>query len=228
MSSGNDSPWGRFAFGAILLTVGTIFWLDRIGRLDAGDFRPWWPLALILIGLTHLPQKRFAAGAIWIFIGTVFLMRTLGFTHFSPLRLLGLWPLLISAAGVTLILQVLRPATRAANGFRATAVMAGTERSFGSQQFYGGQAVAVMAGIEIDLSSAKPGETEACIDVLAIWGGVNIRVPDGWLVVNRVTELLGGYEDKTVRPADPNAPRLVIRGSVIMGGVEVKNGGRTR
>ena len=227
MSSGNESPWGRFATGAILLAVGTIFWLDRIGRIEAGDFKPWWPLALILVGLAHLPQKRFAAGAIWIFIGSIFLMRTLGLSDISPLRLLGLWPLLITAGGVTLILQVLRPATRAPNRFRATAVMGGTERSVGSQEFTGGEAVAVMAGIEIDLTSAKAHQGEAYIDVLAFWGGVGIRVPPGWLVVNRVTELLGGYEDKTVRPTDSNAPRLVIRGSVIMGGVEVRNGVRT-
>jgi len=34
--------------------------------------------------------------------------------------------------------------------------------------------------------------------------------------------LLGGFDDKTVAPADPSK-RLVVRGYAIMGGVEVKN-----
>lgn len=223
MRSGNDSPWGRFAFGAILLTVGTVFWLDRIGRLEARQWIPWWPLALIVMGLAHVPQRRWGAAAVWISIGVIFLMPVLGLAHFGPWRILGLWPLLISAGGVTLILQALRPSVPAANRFHAIAVMGGNVRAIGSQEFYGGEAVAVMGGVDIDLTAARLHQGEAVIDVLAFWGGVGIRVPAGWKVVNRIAEILGGYDDKTVAPTDPNAPRLVIRGSVIMGGIEVKN-----
>ena len=43
-----------------------------------------------------------------------------------------------------------------------------------------------------------------------------------WWVVGRVAPILGGYEDKTAGAPD-GAPRLVIRGSAIMGGIEVRN-----
>jgi hypothetical protein len=37
--------------------------------------------------------------------------------------------------------------------------------------------------------------------------------------------LLGGYEDQTRPVSDENAPRLILRGSVTMSGVEVKTWG---
>ena len=58
--------------------------------------------------------------------------------------------------------------------------------------------------------------------MLAFWGGIGVTVPRQWSVVNRVTPILGGYEDRTSSAPD-GAPRLIIRGSAIMGGIEVRN-----
>jgi hypothetical protein len=52
---------------------------------------------------------------------------------------------------------------------------------------------------------------------------VELQVPENWSVDLRITPLLGGVEDKTRPVTDPAAPRLVLRGTVMMGGVEVKN-----
>src|SRR5262249_32954025 len=75
-------------------------------------------------------------------------------------------------------------------------------------------------GCELDFSSATI-DGEAALDVLAFWGGIGIKVPRGWQVVWRVTALLGGYEDKTTA-APAGAPRLIIRGTAIMGGIDVR------
>ena len=78
-----------------------------------------------------------------------------------------------------------------------------------------------MAGCEIEFTPTKtPQEIE--VDALVMWGGAEIRVPIGWRVVSSVTPILGGYDDKTAAPAG-NATTLVIRGAVIMGGIDVKN-----
>jgi hypothetical protein len=52
---------------------------------------------------------------------------------------------------------------------------------------------------------------------------VEIVVPSGWRVEGKVAAILGGYEDATT-PAPDTAPRVIVRGSAIMGGVEVRNG----
>ncbi len=120
--------------------------------------------------------------------------------------------------------QALRPTGKDLSrerAFRSIAVMAGNERHVATEGFTGGEAIAVMGGCEIDLtaSALAPG---AVIDVLAFWGGIDIRVPRGWQIENRVLPLLGGLTDNTAG-APEGAPRLTLRGSAIMGAVEVKN-----
>jgi hypothetical protein len=213
--------WMRLAWGLVLLTVGVLFWLDRIDYLNARDYIHYWPIAVIVIGLAHLPQRRWFGAAVWTGVGVLFLLRELGVSTFAYWKLIGLWPLLITFAGVTLIRQALRrrpPGTM----FSATAVMAGNILHVGSQEFAGADLVAVMGGCDVDLSSVKAPRGDIEIYALAFWGGIEIRVPRGWRVENRVAEILGGFEDKTVPSAD-NAPRLIVRGSAIMGGIEVKH-----
>jgi len=196
-----------------------IFWLDQIGRINARDLLIWWPLGAIAMGIGHLFDRRWVGAAIWFLIGTYFLLPALGVGHVQFWRIVGLWPLLISVGGVTLVMQALQRSPT--DSFHVIAVMAGNNPHIGSQRFSRGEAVAVMGGCEIDLSSAKIVD-EAVIDVLAFWGGIEIRVPRGWQVVAHVAPILGGYEDKT-EPAPANAPRLVVRGSAIMGGIEVRH-----
>jgi hypothetical protein len=215
----------RLVAGASILAVGVIVWLDHLGRVDARDYLQWWPLVLMAFGIAHLSERRFLAAGIMIVLGILFLPHVPFFLHLRVSAILGLWPLLISVGGMTLVMQALRPAakdTARAGTFRAIAVMGGGGRTIASDPFVGGDAVAVMGGCEIDLSSATIAG-EAVIDVLAFWGGLEIKVPHGWKIVNRMAVILGALVNKTSPATDANAPRLVIRGSVIMGGIEVRH-----
>jgi predicted membrane protein len=105
----------------------------------------------------------------------------------------------------------------------ATAVLGGVKRLNNSQDFRGGDATAIMGGCEIDLRAASiTVPHEPVLEVFAMWGGIQIRVPPDWTVVSRVDPILGGFEDKTAQPKD-ESKRFVVRGTVVMGGVEVKN-----
>ena len=209
----------RVVFGLLVLGAGVIFWLDQMGRVDAHDYLMWWPLGAIAMGVGHLFDRRWIGAAMWFLIGMYFLLPVFGYGHMQFWRIIGIWPLLISVAGVTLVMQALERTP--ADSFHVIAVMAGNSPHVGSQSFRRGEAVAVMGGCEIDLSAAKIVE-EATIHVLAFWGGIEIRVPRGWHVVGNVAPILGGYEDKT-DSAPENAPRLIVRGAAIMGGIEVRH-----
>ena len=110
--------------------------------------------------------------------------------------------------------------------FSGLAIMGGVARRSNSQAFQGADLTAIMGGCEIDLRQASiaPG-TEAVIDVFALWGGIEIKVPEDWTVVIRAIPLMGGVEDKTRLLQPPPTPekRLVISGVVVMGGIVVKN-----
>jgi len=104
------------------------------------------------------------------------------------------------------------------------AVFGGSRRRVDSQDFKGGEAFAMFGGVELDLRSATIVQDEVVIDASALFGGVDIQVPETWSVSVEGHGVFGGYEDKTVHAMPENArPRVVITGSAVFGGVVVKN-----
>ncbi len=81
---------------------------------------------------------------------------------------------------------------------------------------------AVMGGCDVDLRDAIPSSDPIAIQVFAMWGGIDIRVPPGWVVENEAWPILGGVVDNTHASALP-AHRVILRGMAFMGGVEIKN-----
>jgi predicted membrane protein len=105
--------------------------------------------------------------------------------------------------------------------FNETAVLGGVEKLNNSQTFRHGEVSAIMGGVNLDLREATMERSEATINVTAVMGGVDVRVPTNWTVVNHVTPVMGGVEDHT-RTGD-GEKRLIIEGTVLMGGLTIKN-----
>jgi hypothetical protein len=84
------------------------------------------------------------------------------------------------------------------------------------------EAAAVMGGCDLDLRDAVPSADPLVIQVFAMWGGIEVRVPPGWLIQNESWPILGGIVDNTAPPAVPTH-RVILRGNAFMGGVEIKN-----
>ncbi|MGI5504634.1 DUF1707 SHOCT-like domain-containing protein [Lentzea sp. CA-135723] len=84
-------------------------------------------------------------------------------------------------------------------------------------------AVAIMGGIDIDLTHANFAEAEVTISCFAFWGGIEIRVPDDINVKVDGFGFMGAFEQNmAARRHIPGAPTVRITGLAIMGGVEVK------
>jgi predicted membrane protein len=104
----------------------------------------------------------------------------------------------------------------------AMAVMGGVSRGINSSNFRGGDLLAIMGGCEIDLRKAAI-HGEAVIDIFVMWGGIEIRVPEDWTVITKVFPLMAGVEDTTRPPQGATAHRLILRGTAVMSGIEIKN-----
>jgi hypothetical protein len=111
---------------------------------------------------------------------------------------------------------------RDASNFDSTAILSGIKRDNNSSTFHGGKASAVMGAVDLDLRNATMEGNEATLEVSSIMGGIDIRVPRTWTVVNHVTPILGGIDDHT-HPIDGDTKRLIIEGTVVMGGLDIKN-----
>jgi predicted membrane protein len=103
-------------------------------------------------------------------------------------------------------------------------LLSSSKRRWGKSVFRGAETTAFMGGCELDLRDALMSSGElAVVDVFVIMGGVNIFVPPNWTVSQEVVPLLGGVHDKTRSVPSNPAQHLLVRGTVVMGGVEISN-----
>ncbi len=218
----------RLIIGLGILALGLLWTLDNLDVLESERLTDWWPLIVIGAGLARLfdPRAGKIGTAVIIFIGALLLGDTLDLFNVDPGDFI---PLAIAALGAKLVWDALgrRERPRGINDqgsdMSTVAIMAAVKRQSTSSAFRGADASAIMGGVEIDLRNAKIADGEqAVIDAFALWGGVEIKVPENWRVDGRVFPLLGGFEDKTTNRSD-TGPVLVVRGAAVMGGVEVKN-----
>jgi predicted membrane protein len=221
--------------GLIVIALGVIYTLDNLGIIYADNFTRFWPILIVLYGLSRIiqceavPQKLW--GAFWVLVGGLWLLDRLNIIYFSIWEL---WPLILVVLGASLIWGRGRGHSRVIIGLgsvagdsnstiNALAFMGGFKRSNDSQDFRGGEATAIMSGCEIDLRKASIKEGEAVLDLTAIMGGIEIWVPEDWKVTLRGIPLLGGFEDKTHPTGLESNKNLIVKGYAIMGGVEIKN-----
>lgn len=110
------------------------------------------------------------------------------------------------------------------NRLSRAVTLSGAQIRVDSQAWQGGELTATFAGVELDLRNAKLAEQGATLEVRAVMGGIEIRVPDNWLVSCDVHPMLGGVDNDTRVPkGDPNPPALHIVGSLTLGGLNVRS-----
>jgi hypothetical protein len=223
---------GRMVWGLVVLTLGVLWTLDNLGLIDASLVVQWWPLVPLAWGLLLVSgingRRKTRAGWIWTAVGVFSLLRPLGL---SRAGLFDFWPLILVGIGGSLVYRAWKGAP--SSGVRAdgpridvSAILAGTQRKVVTDRFASADVNAVLAATTLDLRPAKLVDGRGEVDVYAMWGGIDLLVPREWRVVSEVTPILGVFQDTTAVPEEANAPTLLIRGSVVMGGIEVRNDDR--
>jgi hypothetical protein len=89
-----------------------------------------------------------------------------------------------------------------------------------AEAFRGGSMLSWFGGIAVDLREATL-VPEAHLSVHSLLGGIAIRVPPGWRVESKVKAIGGGVALGVPEPEDEAAPRLVLDGFTLLGGVAV-------
>lgn len=224
----------RLVFGLLVMALGVLFLGANLGYFSAREaFRIFWPAALVVLGLVVLFEPRTRSGRRLLGLGSIVAGGWI-YAYQEEWIDVDFWdlavPLGLVLLGLSLIWRSLRGARsrRAASAapaeeVRSFALLSGNDVRSTSTSFRGADLGAFMGGVNLDLTQAgiADGE-EAEIDVFAMWGGIEIRVPREWTVVSKVMPVMGAFEDKS-EPLAGAARRLIVRGFVVMGGVEVKN-----
>jgi hypothetical protein len=225
----------RLIPGLIVAGVGVLFLLDNLNVLPLFNWWRLWPLILIVIGVSKLAEgdgmRGLRRGLPLVVIGGIFLGINLGLIpgevwHFWPVLLIGLGLIMLfDRDGLRFIPAFhVRPGGEFAKA-DAIAIFGGFKRQVSTEDFRGASYVAVFGGGQVDLRRAHIQGESALIEVSAIFGGFELRVPPNWIVVNEVAGIFGGTSDETLMPLPeaPNVKRLTVRGSAVFGGIEIKN-----
>ncbi len=104
-------------------------------------------------------------------------------------------------------------------------VFSGSKKVILSKNFRGGEIVNVFGGCEVDLTQADIANS-AELEVTSIFGGATLIVPSNWAVrTDSTVTIFGGIGDKRRIMPSPDTPAktLVLRGTMIFGGMEIKS-----
>jgi predicted membrane protein len=230
--SHHQGQQGRIFWGLILIILGALFLMDRIGGFDFGYMiSTYWPVIFIIVGFSILVSSGFrhpGAGFFFIVFGVFFLLAELDVLEYGAWHYI--WPCLIILAGFWLLARpaLLRRSSEKfpeikENDIDLSCVFSGMKRRVESQNFRGGRVMALLGGLELDFTAAGLEGGKATIEATAVLGGVDITVPKEWKVVIEGAPVLGAIEDKrrNVPQAEAKAT-LFIKGTAILGGVEIK------
>ncbi len=225
--------------GALIVAIGLVILLDNLGIVRVYDIWRYWPVILIGFGVSKVLESRHPGGQVWgglmVLVGVAFLLDNLHILVFDFDVSQLIWPLAIIGFGVFMLLRAMDrkralegvpTAASADSSLGSWAIFSSVKRKVDSQDFKGCEATAVFGEVKIDLRKAGIAGDRAVIDVNALFGGVDIRVPENWRVEMKGAGIFGAFEDKTVPPnTDPGVktPQLIITGTAVFGAAKVDN-----
>ena len=222
-------PSSQLLTGDIVVLIGILLLQSTTGVADVGAIWRWIPSLFVLLGLWALVRSGFRNVT-----GPVILIVVAGTIQLLALDLITgdfvaqWWPLIVIAFGLALLLghwrRQRRAPSTARNDFDLFGVFGGNNQRLTSDAFEGGAATALFGGVEVDLRAVAVADPPAVVSVMALFGGVELHVPEDWSVSFDVLPVFGAAEDERPRFADvePKAtPDLVVTGFAAFGGISV-------
>jgi len=244
MSNHRRISTGTF-FGLLLIVVGICWVLQNTEIIDF-HIRVWWPLILIVLGLLHLFHHRriFDFGS-WLLIGLGVIFLLTGNDIVDKHEIWKYWPILLVLLGISIVFnrgKCIRskcycksdlkmdtgreedePVTSDDDRIDESTTFGTISKRITTKSFKGGAISVVLGAARLDLRSAQLAEEGAVLDISTVLGGVEMRIPDSWVVQTRSRAVLGGVDAKYSNTEDNTGKRLIINASSVLGGVEIKN-----
>ncbi len=220
----------RILWGVVLIVAGGLFALNalNITNIDL-FFDGWWTLFIIVPCAVGLFTEREKTGnIIGLAVGVFLLLCCQDILSFSIL-----WKLLVPAVIVVIGLkmvfsglfgnkanEMLQKLKESGNKPQVScATFSGCDLNYDGEVFEGAELTAVFGAVKCDLRNAII-DKDCAIQVSAIFGGVDIFVPDHINVKVNSTSIFGGISNRT--SAQKDAPTVYVSGTCMFGGVEIK------
>lgn len=236
---------GRVLFGLLLIVLGIGYLLQVFRVID--DFTAllyaWWPLLIIIIGVNWLAKR--PRNPWWPLLVTavgVLILLSLRIDDFA----LYFWPIAGAVALLVIGMRLLLPhRPRSMPSTPPPAHRTGSHAmeltsedqvrysvSFNSLEvrntaktFHGGTVDVNFGSMKLDLRGAQLSPEGGLLELRASFGGIEVFVPDDWVLVIQADPAFGACECRAKNPksGEPGTPILTIWCFASFGGVVVDN-----
>lgn len=231
---------GRAMVGIVVLAAGFALVLRSMGLYShfIGTYIFKWQMILMVLGImSFITHANKGPGLIFFSIGLIFYLRI--FFDFNLNVVFGQ----VVAGAILLILGfaiifMRRPEKKGHNHFgnyeeyvekgdeiNEVSILSGGDRSVISDHFKGGRIIAFFGGTNLNLKGCTLAPGKNYLDVIAIFGGMKLIVPEDWNVRIQTIAIFGGFSDKRYYSENDNIGTenvLIIKGIVLFGGGEIK------
>jgi hypothetical protein len=215
---------GAVQAGLALIAVGALLLADNLGWLDAGALlRDWWPVLVILAGISWLVTGSRWIGSTAILIGLLLLANLHGLIDADIGNLI--FPSLLVLLGVTLLNASAK--VRTARGADGAPLHFATIRSGGGDRGWDPgdlAATAVFGDARLVVSDGGPDHEldRVTVTALSVFGDVRVEVPAGWRVEDHTTAVFGDVKVPRDQPTYAEAPVVELHGLVLFGDAKVR------
>lgn len=220
----------RILWGIVLIFIGVIWGLNRTGVADINIFFDgWWTLFIIAPSIISLFESgsNKTSSIIFLVIGILLLLASQGVFEFEIL-----WEILLPAIVILIGLSLIfghkvdfnvKEKTKCLDSKDTESIFA----AFGEQnvsksgeKFEKANLNAIFGAVKLDLREAKL-EKETVIGAWAIFGGIEILVPEDCIVKVKATPVFGGVSNERKNNEDAKKT-IYIEAYAIFGGLDIK------
>lgn len=222
--------------GLILIAIGVIIGLNTLNITDINIFFDgWWTLFIIIPSIISLLRfKSIVSSLIWLAIGVVLLLCCQEVLSFD-LAVELLLPIILIAMGLSFIFKNLignkvSEKIKEINSTNNTSedycsTFSSQNINLESKNFEGTTLNAVFGGIKLDVSNAII-EKDVVINASAVFGGIDIIVPEGMNIVVKSNSIFGGVDDKRKKSKSEKENKdgvtIYVNATCLFGGVDIK------
>lgn len=223
---------GNILWGLVLIIIGLILAGNAFGITNINIFfKGWWTLFIIIPCFIGLFKEREKTGnLIGVLIGILLLLCCQNVLSFDMIWKL-LLPIILVCVGLSFIfkdvfnkkinneIKKLNENMKNENEYCAT--FSGQTAIFDGEEFRGTTLTAVFGGVKCDLRRAIINENQI-VNCSAIFGGIDIYVPEDVKVKIKSNSIFGGVSDNKKYYDKEDAKVIYVNATCIFGGVEIK------
>lgn len=219
-------------WGIVFIIVGIVLAGNALGLTNINIFFDgWWTLFIIVpcfIGLFKENEK--IGNIIGLFIGIIFLLSCQGVIDFDMIWKL-IFPAILIVIGFSFIFkdtisgkvskEIKKLNENKKDFCEYCATFSGQNVKFDNEEFKGAELTAVFGTVKCDISKAII-NTDTVINAEAIFGGIEITVPENVQVKVKSTPVFGAVSNKTTNSNKENVHIVYINATSVFGGVEIR------